>query len=637
MRPNPRPAPTPAPSPSPVPAAPRALRAATAVAAGGALLTLALWAAAQTGAARAELRARVAQALAERAPRARLVGEARLSPRFELVFGPVVVPARAAGAPPVLTVARVAVRPRLAALLGARLEPGAVRLEGVRVDAGVRGGALEELAELAAPARPGGAAPPQAAPPRITFQDLRIRTALARGARALVIETGALSGRAELAREDGRRVARLALRLPGGGDGELDARWGAGPPALALRLRGASPGAIPAALRGRLPFGVEDGALDLALRVPRVEREAALTAELEAEVRGLAVRWARLAPQPVGPLAGRLSATLRWDPRARRLALEGGRAELGTSGLAQVELDAALGLGGEPALELAVRARQVDWAAAVAALPPALRPPAEAPRLEGALGGRLSLAGPLRRPAAWRLDGDVDLRALRPAAAQARPLDRPFAFRAPLPGGGAREVLVGPANPAFVPLATLPAHVWRAVVLSEDAGFFVHHGFDVREVQEALSRSGDRRLRGASTLTQQLAKNLFLTPDRTLVRKVREAIVTLALESSLPKRRLLEIYLNAVEWGPGGVHGLGEAARHWFGKDPRDLSPKEAAFLATVLPNPARFDLYRRRGALTERWEERVRALLVKERAVDALDDDQFYEAWYAPLAFAGR
>ena len=141
--------------------------------------------------------------------------------------------------------------------------------------------------------------------------------------------------------------------------------------------------------------------------------------------------------------------------------------------------------------------------------------------------------------------------------------------------------------------------------MSEDAGFFVHHGFDVREVQDALASSGAHgRLRGASTL-----------------------------KASASKRRLLEIYLTIAEWGPG-VYGIGEAARHWFGKDARDLSPKEAAFLATVIPNPVRYELYRRRGALTERWEERVRELLVKLRASDVLTDEELYQAWYAPLGF---
>jgi len=114
-----------------------------------------------------------------------------------------------------------------------------------------------------------------------------------------------------------------------------------------------------------------------------------------------------------------------------------------------------------------------------------------------------------------------------------------------------------------------------------------------------------------------------------------EAFATVALETSVGKRRLLEIYLNVAEWGPG-VFGIGEAARHWFGKDARDLTPKEAAFLATVIPNPIRYEMYRRRGALTETWEDRVRGLLVKLRAADVISEEQLQEAWTAPLAFAG-
>jgi penicillin-binding protein 1A len=598
-----------------------------------AALAGALWVAAQTDAAQAELRSRVADALAARAPGARLVGGARLSPTFRLVFGPVVVPARAGGTP-VATVARVTVRPRLLGLLAARLEAASIRLDGVTVDAGVRGAALSELAELASPARSGAGPAPRAAPPVLSFRDLRLRVALARGPRALALEVGPLSGRAALAREDGRSRADVALRFAGGGEGELALRWGAGPASLVARLRGVSTGALPATLRARLPAKLEGGTLDLALDVPRLVRGEPLVGELSAEARGLAVRWSRLAPDQIGPLTGRVTGTVRLDAEARRVALEHARLNLGESGRAGLELEAAIRLRPEPYVDVALRARDFDWAAGMAALPAALRPPALAPELKGALAGRLSLSGPLRRPAAWRLDGDVDLDGLAPADAQRLALDRPFTFRAAVPGGGTREVVVGPRGSAFVPLAALPSYVSRAVVMSEDAAFFQHHGFDVREVQEALSRAGARRLRGASTLTQQLAKNLFLSPDRTLARKVREALATIALESSLGKRRILEIYLNAVEWGPDGVRGLGEAAHHWFGKDARDLTPKEAAFLATVLPNPIRYDLYRRRGALTERWEERVRSLLVKLRAADALDDEQFYEAWYAPLAF---
>jgi membrane peptidoglycan carboxypeptidase len=226
----------------------------------------------------------------------------------------------------------------------------------------------------------------------------------------------------------------------------------------------------------------------------------------------------------------------------------------------------------------------------------------------------------------------LDLSHLAPALANGGPdLAHPFVYEAQLTRGGRRRVTIGPENPAFVPLGELPSHLVRAVLESEDAGFYGHKGFDLAEIQEALSNGG--RLRGASTLTQQLAKNLFLSHDRTLSRKAREALATVALEVAVGKRRILEIYFNLAEWGDG-VNGIGEAAQHWFGKDARALSPKEAALLATVIPNPVRYEMYRRRGALTPAWEARVGDLLVKLHATGVLDDVSLRAAEAETLTF---
>ena len=249
------------------------------------------------------------------------------------------------------------------------------------------------------------------------------------------------------------------------------------------------------------------------------------------------------------------------------------------------------------------------------------------------LAGAFTVAGPLRHPAAWRFDGELDLSRLAPALAKGEPdLARPFVYEAPLAHGGKRRVTIGPENPSFVPLGELPNLLVRSVLECEDAGFYGHKGFDLSEIQEALSHGG--RLRGASTLTQQLAKNLFLSRDRTLSRKAREALATVALEVALGKRRILEVYLNLAEWGDG-VNGIGEAAQHWFGKNARALSPKEAAMLATVIPNPVRYEMYRRRGALTPAWEARVADLLAKLHAKGALDEEGLRAAGAETLTFA--
>ncbi len=603
----------------------------------GVILPALLWGAFPYAVARVALSERVAAALADRLPGARLIGGARVSGSFRLVFGPVVLPSRMPGAPPLVTVERVVLRPRLGALLHGRLEPATIWLDGVQVEAGPRGQALRaELEALARrPARAAGPRP-GGAPPTLSFSDLRLRVPLARGPRALVLELGPLSGTASAVRDGPEVAADMRVKLPGGGDGALHGRWVGDEVSLTARLHRVPPEALPAALRSRLPVRLEGGSFDVSVEAPRLSPSGSGAATFSVEVHGIALRAPRLALEPIGPFEGRLGGALRWDGAAGEVTLTGGRAELGASGRAVAEVEGALRRGPEATFRMSLRARGVDWEAAVAALPEALRPPPAAPRLRGAISAELALSGPLRHPSAWRVEAGVDAAALAalPLTGGALASAQPFTWRAPLPGGGQRAVEVGPSNPAFIALSSLPSHVWRAVVLSEDAGFFVHHGFDVREVQDALARSGARgRFRGASTLTQQLAKNLFLSPERTLARKAREALATIALEASASKRRLLEIYLTIAEWGPG-VYGIGEAAQHWFGKDARELSPKEAAFLATVIPNPVRYELYRRRGGLTDRWEERVRELLMKLRAADVLTDEEFFEAWSAPLTF---
>jgi membrane peptidoglycan carboxypeptidase len=176
--------------------------------------------------------------------------------------------------------------------------------------------------------------------------------------------------------------------------------------------------------------------------------------------------------------------------------------------------------------------------------------------------------------------------------------------------------------------------VIRAVTASEDAGFFAHHGFDFTELGIAFASGAEqgRVVRGGSTISQQVAKNLYLGREKTLARKVREAAITLALEACLPKARILEIYLNVAEWGPG-VFGIGPAARHWFGKDARALTPREAAFLATVIPNPVRYEYIRRRG-LSPGWSERVDLLLLKMSEQGAISDDDLLRALVEPLVF---
>jgi monofunctional biosynthetic peptidoglycan transglycosylase len=129
----------------------------------------------------------------------------------------------------------------------------------------------------------------------------------------------------------------------------------------------------------------------------------------------------------------------------------------------------------------------------------------------------------------------------------------------------------------------------EAVIASEDARFCSHDGFDFEAIQKAMdSNARGRRVRGASTISQQTAKNVFLWPGRGWVRKGLEAGYTVLIETVWSKRRIMEVYLNVAEWAPG-VYGAEAAARHWYGKGAQDLTTREAARLAAILPSPRRY------------------------------------------------
>jgi len=143
----------------------------------------------------------------------------------------------------------------------------------------------------------------------------------------------------------------------------------------------------------------------------------------------------------------------------------------------------------------------------------------------------------------------------------------------------------------WVPLSQIAPALQLAVVVAEDASFYVHEGFDWEGLREAVMRNlwAGKLARGGSTITQQLAKNLYLSSEKKLLRKAREALITSALEQHLTKQRILEIYLNVVEWG-SDVYGAEAAARHHFDKSAYDLTTDEAALLAAILPAPRQHD-----------------------------------------------
>jgi monofunctional biosynthetic peptidoglycan transglycosylase len=143
----------------------------------------------------------------------------------------------------------------------------------------------------------------------------------------------------------------------------------------------------------------------------------------------------------------------------------------------------------------------------------------------------------------------------------------------------------------WVAYARISPNLKRAVLVAEDSAFWQHEGIDFQQLRESMEVNIERMefARGASTITQQLAKNLYLSPSKNPIRKVREILIARRLEAELPKQRILELYLNVIEWG-NGIWGAEAAARSYFGKSAAELSPSESALLAAAIPNTRIFD-----------------------------------------------
>jgi monofunctional biosynthetic peptidoglycan transglycosylase len=187
----------------------------------------------------------------------------------------------------------------------------------------------------------------------------------------------------------------------------------------------------------------------------------------------------------------------------------------------------------------------------------------------------------------------------------------------------------------WVDLGQVSKVAWSAIVMSEDDAFWTHGGFDWNQMREAFETNLQKHkfARGGSTITQQVAKNVFLSNEKTVVRKLKEAFLTTRLERHVGKKRILEIYLNIAELGPG-VYGIGHASQYYFHKPASQLTAKEGAFLAILLPSPKRYSVSFRKHALTPFANETVANLLGKLLAVHKISEAEYEHALTTPLSF---
>lgn len=193
---------------------------------------------------------------------------------------------------------------------------------------------------------------------------------------------------------------------------------------------------------------------------------------------------------------------------------------------------------------------------------------------------------------------------------------------------------VGPKNRYWASSGGVPAEMKWAVILAEDSNFYKHEGVDVKAIKNAIKHDLEKKAlsRGASTITQQTAKNLYLSREKTLTRKLKELYLALRMEQELTKGRIVELYLNVVELGPM-VYGIGHGSRYYFGKPPSAMTPRECAFLAAMLPGPrVAYNPYKNIDKVLKR-SDMILGLLRKK---GVLSEDEYRQA-LAEMPNVGR
>jgi hypothetical protein len=329
--------------------------------------------------------------------------------------------------------------------------------------------------------------------------------------------------------------------------------------------------------------------------------------DVRGDIAGLWLDHKTIAPQAV-PVEGSLDARIAVSPEA--VAVDHARLDVGA---AHWNLSGWLRRGSPVSGQLDVQLATAGCADLLSSLPAEIRGPLDGLTLTGTLGGKARLALDLAAPVGDGVTLETALAnqcvvTAEPPAADVTQLT--VSSEHVFPDGS--RATIGPDEPQYFPLKRLPWFVVGAFVSAEDGRFFDHHGFDVTQIARSFEIDlRDRRLaRGGSTISQQLVKNAFLNQRRSLDRKVQEAVLTWRLESRLDKKQILERYFNIIELGPK-VYGLRAAALYWFGISPRDLTIKQAAFLAALTSEPTSMARrIRKAGGLDADSAERVDIIL---------------------------
>ena len=372
-----------------------------------------------------------------------------------------------------------------------------------------------------------------------------------------------------------------------------------------------------------------------------------VTAPHKAAVAEVAVATAASAPGPAGGAAG--GATVRpasVDPTggsAPRPA--GGAVGVPPARLASLDADKAgrepprIGPHGIEVLKLRLVIPPIDCQRVLNAIPTEMAPYLAGYKVKGVFDTDVHVDIDWNDLDATQLDGHIGIKRCKvvdePADSPKR-LQEEFEQYVEVEQGEWESFVVGPSNDEFVPLDQISPYLIKSIMSTEDSAFYQHHGFITSEFRTALVNNlkAGRFVQGASSITMQMVKNVLLYREKTLARKLQELFLTWHVENTLTKDRILEIYLNVIEYGPG-LYGIGPAAYHFFGKKPKDLSPTEAAFFSTILPSPKeRYKQYCA-GTLTRWTEGKIDRILQVMLKRDRLTQAEYDTAIATPLLFS--
>jgi len=281
-----------------------------------------------------------------------------------------------------------------------------------------------------------------------------------------------------------------------------------------------------------------------------------------------------------------------------------------------------------PQIDLLLNFPDFSIGKAVEAIPAQFYPDLPGLKVKGNLSGKFHFFMDMEDPQSLKYNFDGTYEPIKVLALSTKinikALASPFQHTVRRPDRKRVSFIVGEKNPDYIPLSSMPASVVPAVITAEDGGFFKHKGFSTLPIRDSFVENlkAGRVVRGASTITMQLAKNLYLRPERTFSRKFEESFITLALEQTLSKERIMEIYLNIIEWGDG-IYGIGPAAQYYFKKSPAELTPVESAFLASIIPYPRKKWGTDPLSNISEGWRQYLQLILCRmyERGGAEVDD----------------